>query len=272
MDENVSDALREKIAGDITLASEPGRAIKKWREEFGMSQHQLATAMDVSNSVISDYESGRRKSPGTAVIRRMVDAFLESDKANGSPVASRYLPKDHIDCIIAMEEFPEGIDEDIFIRAICGKNINPTKTPKKRIYGYTVLDSLKAILSLSSQDYIKIYGWSMERALIFTDVHYGRSPMVAVRAHPLTPAMVVYQKPDQTDILAVKLAEKEGIPLVVTDMEIDALVSKLSKIKGEKPRWKESYPTEHMFPVTASLRAKSEEYGEPTEKQWEKDS
>ena len=93
------------------------------------------------------------------------------------------------------------------------------------------MDSLKAILSLSSQDYLKIYGWSTERALIFTDVHYGRSPMVAIRAHPLTPAMVVYQKPDQTDQLAIKLAEREGIPLVVTDLSVEKLVDKLSALK-----------------------------------------
>ncbi len=230
----MSDALREKIAGDIVLASEPGRAIRRWREEFGLSQHQLAEVMEVSNSVISDYESGRRKSPGSVVIRRMVDAFMEVDKANGSPVASRYAPQDKLDCIIAMEEFPEGVDEDVFMKAISGSNINPSKTPKKRIYGFTILDSLKAILSLSSQDYIKIYGWSVERALIFTDVHYGRSPMVAIRAHPLTPAMVVYQKPDQTDMLAIKLAEREGIPLVTTDMETADLVRKLVALKEGK--------------------------------------
>ncbi|MBQ4368967.1 MAG: transcriptional regulator, partial [Candidatus Methanomethylophilus sp.] len=85
--------------------------------------------------------------------------------------------------------------------------------------------------SLSSQDYLKIYGWSTERALIFTDVHYGRSPMVAIRAHPLTPAMVVYQKPDQTDPLAIKLAEREGIPLVVTDLPVERLIAKLSELK-----------------------------------------
>lgn len=227
----MSDALREKIAGDIVLASEPGRAIRKWREEFGLSQHQLAEVMEVSKSVISDYESGRRRNPGIAVVKRMVDALLEVDLANGSPVASRYRPDDRMDCIIAMDEFPEGIPEGEFIGAIGGTNINPSKTPGKMIYGFTLLDSLKTIMSLSSQDYIKVYGWSVERALIFTDVHYGRSPMVAIRAHPLTPAMVVYQKPDQTDLLAVRLAEREGIPLVVTEMETSELVRRLESLK-----------------------------------------
>ena len=230
----MSDELREKIAGEITLSEEPGRAIRKWREEFGISQYELADAMGVSHSVISDYESGRRKSPGVGVIRKMVDAFLRLDDANGSPVQSKNMPETKMECILAMDEFPQGIDDDLFIRTIAGRNINPMKTPKKRIYGYTIVDSLKAILSLSSQDYMKIYGWSVERALIFTDVHYGRSPMVAIRAHPLTPALVVYQKPDQTDPLAIKLAEKEGIPLVTTDLSVEKLIDKMNALKEGK--------------------------------------
>ena len=230
----MSDELREKIAGEIVLAAEPGKTIRKWREEFGVSQYQLADAMGVSHSVVSDYESGRRKSPGAQVICRMVDAFIALDDANGGAVQNKYMPGRRLDCIIAMDEFSEGVDEGVFIRAIQGTNINPVKTPKKRIYGYTVVDSLKAILSLSSQDYMKIYGWSIERALIFTDVHYGRSPMVAIRAHPLTPAMVVYLKPDRTDPLAIKLAEKEGIPLVTTEMAVDRLVDRMNALKEGK--------------------------------------
>lgn len=88
----MTDEFSEKIAGDITMSSEPGRTIRKWREEFALSQQQLADNMGVSNSVISDYESGRRKSPGVAVIRKMVDSFISLDAKNGSPVASRYRP------------------------------------------------------------------------------------------------------------------------------------------------------------------------------------
>lgn len=227
----MSDELKEKIAGEITLSPEPGKAIRKWREEFKVSQYQLADAMGVSHSVISDYESGRRKSPGVGVIRKMVDAFIKLDTDNGSPVQSQYTPNYRIDCVLAMDEFPQGVDEDVFIRAISGTNLNTEKTPQKRIHGYTIVDSVKAILSLSSQDYMKIYGWSIERALIFTNVHYGRSPMVAIRAHPLTPAMVVYQHPEQTDPLAIKLAKLEGIPLVISDLSVEKMVEKLNALK-----------------------------------------
>ena len=213
------DEFKQKIAGEIAVSPDPGKTIRKWREEFGLSQHQLADAMGVSHSVVSDYESGRRKSPGVNVVKKMVDAFIELDTQNGSPVISRYNPNYKLDCIIAMDEFPGGVDVAAFISAISGKNLNPDRVLSKSIFGYTIVDSVKAILSLGSDDYLKIYGWNTERALIFTNVHFGRSPMIAVRAHPLTPGMVVYVRPEKTDPLAVKLARLEGIPLVTTDLD-----------------------------------------------------
>ena len=227
----MADEFREKIAGEITLSIDPGKTIRKWREEFKISQHQLADAMGISHSVISDYESGRRKSPGVALIRKIVDAFIMLDTKNGSPVSSRYLPNAKVDCIVAMDEFSEGIDRQKFIEALRGRDLNTERVPMKRIYGYTIVDSVKAILSLGSEDYLKIYGWSIERALIFTNVHYGRSPMVAIRAHPLTPAMVVYQQPDQIDPLAIKLAKLEGIPLVTTELDVKGIVERMEKLK-----------------------------------------
>jgi len=226
----MQDTFKEKIAGEITLSPEPGKTIRKWREEFGISQHQLADAIDMSHSVISDYESGRRKSPGVHMVKKVVDALIEKDIENGSPTIKRYDHGETLDCILAMEEFPEGIDMERFIRAIGGRNIG-YQGMQKKVYGYTIVDSLKAIVSLNSTDYMKIYGWSIERALIFTDVHYGRSPMVAIRAHPLTPAVVVYDKPDNTDPLAIKLAQLERIPLVETDMDVDTIIDKLRRFK-----------------------------------------
>ncbi len=226
------DEFKQKIAGEITLSPDPGKTIRKWREEFGVSQHQLAEAMGVSHSVVSDYESGRRKSPGVNVVRKMVDAFIELDIQNGSPVISRYNPEYKLDCVIAMDEFAGGVPVDAFIEAIEGRNLNPDRVVAKSIFGYTVVESIKAILSLGSEDYLKIYGSNTERAMGFTTVHYGRSPMVAIRAHPLTPAVVVYIQPEMTDPLAVKLARLEGIPLVTTDLSAEEFVKRMESLEG----------------------------------------
>jgi len=225
------EEFKQKIAGEIALSPDPGKTIRKWREEFGLSQHQLAESMGISHSVVSDYESGRRKSPGVAVIKKMVESFIRLDEERGSPVVSKYIPEHKLDCILAMDEFPVGVNMQTFIGAIGGKDLSPEQVPSKVVYGYTIVDSVKAILSLGSEDYMKMYGWNIERALIFTNVHYGRSPMIAIRAHPLTPAVVVYLKPDAVDPLAVKLARLERIPLVTTEYDVDALVEKLTALK-----------------------------------------
>ena len=222
--------LREKIAGEIALSNDPGKTMRKWREEFAISQNELAAAMEVSPSVISDYESGRRRSPGVGVIRKTVDSFIAIDGARGHPVASKFKAVKRDECIIDMDEFVSGIPAKEFVEAINGTSLNP-ETEGRKIYGYTIVNSVKAIMSLSSADYLKIYGWSTERALIFTDVYFGRSPMVAIRAHPLTPAMVVYLKPENVDQLAIKLAKLEGIPLVSTDMELDDMMVSLRQLK-----------------------------------------
>jgi putative transcriptional regulator len=90
---------------------------------------------------------------------------------------------------------------------------------------------MKAIMALGSMDYLKIYGWSSERALIFTGVKFGRSPMIAIRAHPLKPALVVYQRPEHVDELAIRLATLENLPLVRTNLQVPTLVERLERLE-----------------------------------------
>lgn len=98
------------------------------------------------------------------------------------------------------------------------------------IYGYTIIDSVKAILALSGADFYQIFGSTTERALIFTNVSVGRSPMVAVRVHPLKPRLVIIQGPREIDTLAVQLAQVEHMPLVLSRMtSSDALVHSLNE-------------------------------------------
>ena len=57
--------------------------------------------------------------------------------------------------------------------------------------------------------------------------------MIAIRVHPVKPTVVVYHKPGSVDSLAIKLADRENIPLVVTNMPLDQLKKKLVAI-GDK--------------------------------------
>ncbi len=46
--------IREKIAGEVVLSPHPGRTLRKWREDFGISQRDLAQHLTTVPSVISD--------------------------------------------------------------------------------------------------------------------------------------------------------------------------------------------------------------------------
>lgn len=229
----MTSQLARMIAGEVTMAEEPGRVLRKWREEFGISQSQLADYLEVSPSLISDSESGRRRSPGVSTVRRYIYGLIAIDEAQGGPTLQRY--RKDVDAepgIIAMDEFINDVEHDRFIEAIKGTAIYHAGSPKKHLMGYTVIDSLRAIVSFSSIDYFKIYGWSSERALIFTGVVYGRGPMIAVRAHPLRPAMVVYHQPKRVDKVAIRLAELERTSLIRTDLPLDVLLAELRKLNN----------------------------------------
>jgi putative transcriptional regulator len=227
---NIKNALSEKIAGEITLSPKPGQTIRKWRSVFEISQTELANHLMLSPSVISDYESGRRKSPGIQTIKKVIDALIEIDeKKRGGKILRQY--NSMIETrggILEIMEYPFSIPVETFIKEISGKILTSKESGlNKSVKGFTLVDSIRTIENINSVDYAKLYGWSTERALIFTGIRYGRSPMIAVRVHPVKPTVVVYHKPGSVDSLAIKLAERENIPLVVTNISLDELKKKL---------------------------------------------
>lgn len=96
----------------------------------------------------------------------------------------------------------------------------------KQLYGYTVVDSLKAILELPSYEFQRLYGWSTERAMIFTRVSTGRSPLVAIRVTSLKPGAIVLHglKGNDVDSVARKIAEVENIHLLSTMMPVESMI------------------------------------------------
>lgn len=222
--------IQEKIAGEITIAENPGETIRKWREEFQVSQLDLAKYLEISPSVISDYESGRRKSPGVSSIKKIVNALVELDLKRGGQVLRRYNSGMPSDAVIDISDYNHDISLERVIRMISGTNYSSVGV-NRYIRGYTIVDGIKAILSFSYSEYSKLYGWSSQRIIFFTEVKLGRSPMIAIRVHPLKPAAVVYIKPDRIDELAIKLADVENIPLIVTELDVEELSKIMSSLK-----------------------------------------
>lgn len=219
----VRERIARWIAGDITLSDDPGAAFKRWRERFGLNQTALAKVMRISPSVISDYEAGRRKSPGAATIKRVVEAFLRVDEEGGGTVSRTFshvfggqLPPD---VVLEIREFSEPVDGKVICKAVGGEAVANKELLDRKLFGYTVIDSPKAVLGLSSDDFRRLYGLTTERALVFTGVTTGRSPMVAVKVIGITPGMVVmHGELKEADALGIKIAEILKVPLVISKL------------------------------------------------------
>jgi len=214
---SIVEAIATKIAGEIVLSEQPWRMLRRWREAFRASQVQVARKMGVSPSVVSDYEKGRR-TPGVQFVRRYVEALLEIDSERGWPTVkelARSYGLKHLSAVLDVREFEEGIDFDELVKAVRGIPLTSI-APLEKVYGYTVVDSISAILSLSGNEFIYIMGATNRRALVFTRVTTGRSPMIAVRVAPIKPAVVVVHGPKRVDFLAIMLAEAEHIPLILS--------------------------------------------------------
>jgi putative transcriptional regulator len=225
--------LAEKMAGEITLSPNPGETLRKWRRNFGITQTDLSNHLGISPSVISDYESGRRRSPGIMIVSKIIDALLKIDETRGCIILRAYetmfgdiFGLDAICCIceypepVLLSDFMNKIDAEI----ICGST-------DVSIYGYTIIDSMKAIIEMMPDQFQKIYGRSTARALIFTGVSSGKSPMVAVRVTNLKPGAVILQGLEATEVdpMAIKIAEVENIPLLTTHISLEEITSALSK-------------------------------------------
>lgn len=225
MEPSEIDALA-KIAGSVVASPDPGRAMKAWRAKLGIKQVTLAKALTISPSVLSDYESGRRPSPGVQFVKRYIEALVKLDEGR-----DRMIPKlvssEKDEAILSIGEFQGPVEASAVLKAVDARVLVGDERQVK-LYGYTVVDSIKTIYALSGLDFYKIFGTTTERALIFTKVGMGRSPLVAIRVSQLKPRVVVIHGPKDLDPLAVDLARREGIVLALSGAPSeDALIAAL---------------------------------------------
>jgi putative transcriptional regulator len=229
----IINELSTNIAGEISLSPAPSKTMKKWRELFGISQSELARYFNTTPSVICDYESGRRRSPGTKVVRKFEDAVIRADEDKGFPFVKSYekshLPPSNTEVIIDMGEFNSPLTVEKLSHTLSGEVVAGKKYQDTKIYGYTIIDSLKAILELSAEDFLKLYGATTHRALIFTKVSYGRSPLIAVRVSSIKPKVIVMHGLSEIDKLGQKIATMERIPVILTNISLNKMLEDLRK-------------------------------------------
>ena len=150
---NARGLLAEKIAGEITLSQSPGDTLRKWRRNFAITQTDLSNHMGMSPSVISDYESGRRKSPGIMIVSKIIDALLRIDESRGCNVLRAYenMWGDilGLDSICSVCEYQEPIHLTDMASKLNAEVI--FGNTEITIWGYTLIDSLKAIIETAAR-------------------------------------------------------------------------------------------------------------------------
>jgi len=206
----------KQIAGEVVISDKPGIILKSWREKLKVKQIDLAKELGVSSSVLSDYESGRRKSPGSQFIKRYVEVLVKLAFQQNKLINDQ---RKFSEAIIDLREFNGPVKVSLLAERLNCEILAGEDLLNLNLYGYTILDSIKAIYLLSGFDFFKIFGSTTERALIFTKVGLGRSPLVAVRVSPLKPRMVVIHGPQKVDPLAIELAKKDKILLALSNLK-----------------------------------------------------
>ncbi|MEJ2778614.1 helix-turn-helix domain-containing protein [Stygiolobus sp. RP850M] len=210
------ETLAKRIAGDISWSESPGTSMRKWREAFNISQGELARYMGISQSVIADYERGRRK-PGIDFLRKFVKGLIDIDAERGYRVINELI-KGYalmLPFIDDTGDFQSPVGVDDIATALDG--IIPNSfIPETKVYGWVITDSIRAIMSLKGLEFYQLLNFMLGRVVVFTNVSSGRSPLIALKIAPIKPSIIVLHRPVKLDPLALLLAEKDGITLIIS--------------------------------------------------------
>lgn len=234
MTRGAREELAEKIAGEVTLSDDPGATLRKWRTDFEIVQTTLADELDVSPSVVSDYESGRRENPGIGFVGRLIAAMLDLDERRGGTHIrqhARVLSAGFdSDVVHDLREYSANIPLRRCYDAIDATPL--VEGDRDTVAGHTVIDSIRAIQRLSADEFYNLYGQSTNRALVFTNVTRGESPLVALRVVNPTPNAVVLHglTPDDVWEHAADLARIDGFALAVTDAGLEEMLTGLREL------------------------------------------
>ncbi|MFC7251376.1 helix-turn-helix domain-containing protein [Halomicroarcula sp. GCM10025324] len=226
--------LAEKMAGEVALSDDPGATLRKWRTDFEVPQTELADHIGVSPSVISDYESGRRDNPGIGIVRRLIDGLLDVDEQRGGEHIrqhARVLSAGFdSDVVHDLREYSANVGVDRVYEAIGAEEL--TRGGQDSVAGHTVINSIAAITRLSSDEFYQLYGQSTNRALVFTNVTRGESPLVALRVVSPTPNAVILHGLDSDSVWehAEDLARIDDFSLAVTNVDLDELLAGLRSL------------------------------------------
>ncbi|MHC1581128.1 helix-turn-helix domain-containing protein [Methanopyrus sp.] len=228
------ELVLKRIVGDIAASERPGEVMRKWRKIFHASQVEVARKMGVSPSVISEYETGKTRSPRVDTVRKFVEALIKIDEERGgqvlSALESALLSEEVLSTLVGIGEFPYPRKlTEVYDRIGAEPVVHHGDVD---VFGYTIIDSVKTILEVPAGSLLRVYGECPSRVLVFTRIDRGRSPMVAIKAAGIKPSAVVLHGIDKEDVdeLGIEIAEREMINLATAQGPISEISKKLREL------------------------------------------
>ncbi|MHA1943943.1 MAG: transcriptional regulator, partial [Candidatus Thorarchaeota archaeon] len=165
-------------------------------------------------------------------------SLLSLDERNGGQVVAAFVRLMDVslvdlNIVLAMSDFTSPIT----IKEFCSQLKCSVKTGNKfldrEIYGYTLVDVERAVKELNSDAFLKLFGATTERCLIFTNVNTGRAPLIAIKSQEFKPSLVILHGVAEVDLLALELSEQMKIPLAVS--KTGSTESLIRELRGIKP-------------------------------------
>lgn len=105
----------------VAYADDAGAAMRGWRELHEVNQSSLAEWLDVSPSVVSDYENGRRENPGVDFVAEYVsgvvalaDGAVPDADADTTPTADRSLGGESEEWGTLPGGLPDNVKESVY--------------------------------------------------------------------------------------------------------------------------------------------------------------
>ncbi len=224
------EELAERMAGEIALSEDPGATMQKWRTEFEIAQSDLAAALEVSPSVVSDYEGGRRANPGIGVVRRTVAALLDIDEHRGGEHIRRYARVLSAgfdrEAVYDLRGDPSPVGLARY--SATGRAPEIAACEGEATARHPLTSTPPSNQQLSGEEFYDLYGRSTNRALVFTSVTRGESPLVALRVVTPTPHAVVLHGIDEDELweYAPALARRDGVSLALCQTDLDTMLDR----------------------------------------------
>jgi putative transcriptional regulator len=221
--------LLQIILGDIAANENYGLVMKKWRELFNITQSRIAKELQIKQSVISDYENNRRKSPGIEFIRKYTQSLINIGKKERKKEYETIIEdlglKKEVNKLFA-GEFKTKIGSKEVINLLNGTQIlaQPSQSSFQNYLFFS--DKITNIVTKQpSYKLLKDLKSKKETVYIFSHVRTGKVPLILLKMMSKLnrlemPKLIIFQsKGFKLSSFARKIAKNNNISIAVTREE-----------------------------------------------------